>query len=108
MNSHDFTQIEIDERAYAIFLMEGIQYFLDQDPSLHQGSIQAYCSRLWNRWHDMSQNEKTPFYDRAIDELHRLRRYRRADIYRSIMRDDNNPDETQTRRRNNNPRNIIH
>ena len=88
MTSHDFSSIEIDERAFAIFLIEGIQYFLDQDPPLRQGSIMDYCSRLWNRWHDMSNQEKMPFRDRAIEELRRLRRYHRVDIYRSAMRDD--------------------
>jgi hypothetical protein len=96
MTSHDFSSTEIDERAFAIFLIEGIQYFLDQDPPLRQGSIMDYISRLWNRWHDMNINEKIPFRDRAIEELRRLRRYHRADIYRSAMRDDMD----ETRRRN--------
>ena len=98
MTSHDFSQVEVDERAYAIFLMEGIQYFLEQDPPLHEGSILNYCERLWGRWRQMSRNEKLPFIDRAIDELHRLRRYHRHDIYRSLMRDDFIDD---TRRRGN-------
>lgn len=99
MTSHDFSTIEIDERAFAIFLLEGIQYFLEQDPPLRHGSIIDYCNRLWNRWLQMSNNEKMPFLDRAIDELRRLRRYRRVDIYRSILRDDIEPDETQRGRR---------
>jgi hypothetical protein len=97
MTSHDFSQTEVDERAFAIFLMEGIQYYLDQDPPLREGSIIDYCSRLWNRWHQMSNNEKMPFWDRATEELRRLRRYRRADIYRTLMRDDIE-DETRRRR----------
>lgn len=97
MTSHDFSSVEIDERAFAIFLIEGIQYFLDQDPPLRQGSIMDYCSRLWNRWHDMSNQEKMPFRDRAIEELRRLRRYHRVDIYRAAMRDDL---IDETRRRN--------
>jgi hypothetical protein len=97
MTSHDFSSTEIDERAFAIFLMEGIQYYLDQDPPLRQGSIMDYCSRLWNRWHDMSNNEKMPFRERAIEELRRMRRFRRADIYRSAMQDDL-LDETRRRR----------
>ena len=88
MTTTDFSQVEIDERAFAIFLMDGIQYFLDQDPPLRQGSIMDYCSRLWTRWHDMSHAEKQPFLERAIEELRRLRRFHRADIYRSVMRDE--------------------
>jgi hypothetical protein len=96
MTSHDFSRTEVDERAFAIFLMEGIHYFLDQDPPLREGSILDYCQRLWNRWLQMSQNEKLPFLDRAIEELRRLRRYHRHDIYRSLMRED--IDETRRRR----------
>ena len=97
-SSDNFTQVEIDERAFAIFLLEGIQFYLEQDPPLQEGSIIGYCHRLWVRWQQMSQNEKAPFYDRAVDELRRLRRYRRADIYRSAMRD-NIPDNDDLERR---------
>jgi hypothetical protein len=97
MTTNDFSQAEVDERAYAIFLVEGIQYFLDQDPPLREGSILSYCERLWNRWRQMSQSEKIPFLDRAVDELRRLRRYHRHDIYRSLIRDEFN-DETRRRR----------
>ena len=81
-------QTEVVERGFAIFLLEGIQFFLEQDLSLRNGSILDYCQRLWNRWTQMSELEKSPFVDRAIDELRRLRRYHRADIYREVMRDD--------------------
>ena len=95
-NSH----VEIDERAFAIFLLEGIQFFLDQDPQLRRGGIIDYCHRLWNRWNQMSENEKAPFLSRAEEELRRLRRYRRADIYREVMWEDTiEPDETRRRRR---------
>lgn len=97
MTSPPFTPAEIDERAFSIFLMEGIQYFLEQESVLRHGSIYEYCGRLWNRWIQMSENEKVPFVDRAIEQLRRLRRYRRADIYRDIMRDD--LDEEANRRR---------
>lgn len=98
MTSNQFHQTEVDERAFAIFLLEGIQFFLEQDPPLRHGCIIDYCQRLWNRWTQMTDLEKTPFIDRAIDELRRLRRYRRADIYREAMRDDI-LEENDTRRR---------
>jgi hypothetical protein len=99
MTAQAFTPAEIDERAFAIFLIEGIQYYLDQDPPLRHGSIYDYCGRLWNRWIQMSENEKVPFVDRALEQLRRLRRYRRADIYRDVMRDDIDEDNTRRRRR---------
>lgn len=98
MTSQPFHPTEINERAFAIFLMEGIQFYLDQDPPLRNGSIYDYCGRLWNRWVQMSDNEKAPFVDRAVEELRRLRRYRRADIYREVMRDDILEDNDNRRR----------
>ena len=91
----NFTFIEIDERAFAIFLMEGIQYYLDQDPPLRRDSIMDYCVRLYNRWRQMDEDEKRSFYDRAREELRRLRRYHRADIYREAMRQDINEPRIQ-------------
>jgi hypothetical protein len=105
MTSHTYNQTEVDERAFGIFLLEGIQFFLDQDPPLRHGSIHEYCNRLWNRWLQMSDAEKRPFLDRAIDDLRRLRRYRRADIYRDAMRDDISHDNDTRRRR---PYDTIH
>lgn len=100
MTSNPFSYVEIDERAFAIFLLEGIQFFLEQDPPLRRGSIIDYCQRLANRWNQMSDNEKSPFLIRAEEELRRLRRYRRTDIFREVMRDDTiEPDDTRRNRR---------
>lgn len=99
MTSYDYTPAEIDERAFSIFMIEGIYFYLEQDPPLRNGSIIDYCHRCWNRWTQMSRDEKTPFYDRARDELRRLRRNRRNDIYRSIIREDGFDENDPTRRR---------
>ena len=103
MTSQPFHPNEVDERAFALFLLEGIQFYLDQDPSLRHGGIIDYCQRLWNRWTQMSDSEKAPFIDRAMEELRRLRRYRRADIYREAMRDDTMEDNDTRRRRRYDP-----
>jgi hypothetical protein len=94
MTSHPFSQTEIDERAFGLFLVEGIEFFLEQDPPLRHGSVDAYATRLWNHWIQMSENDKAPFIDRVIAELRRMHRYRYSDIYRDLMHDDND-----TRRR---------
>ena len=99
MTSYDFPHSEIDERAFSMFLIEGIYYFLEQDPPLRNGSIIDYANRLWNRWIQMSRDEKLPFHDRAREEMRRLRRNRRNDIYRSVMRDDIQDEPDHTRRR---------
>jgi hypothetical protein len=99
MTSYDFPHNEIDERAFSIFLIEGIHYFLEQDPPLRNASVIDYCNRLWNRWVQMSREEKIPFCDRAREELRRFRRNRRNDIYRSIIRDEITEEADHTRRR---------
>lgn len=86
--AQNFNFQEVDERAFAIFLIEGIYYFLDQDPQLLEGSIIDFCGRLWHRWTRMDNHEKHEFHERAREELRRLRRYGRADIYREAMRND--------------------
>lgn len=99
MTSNDFSYTEVDERAFAIFMMEGIYYFLEQDPPMRHGTIIDYCNRLWNRWTQMDNDEKSIFHDRAREELRRLRRTRRSDIYRSVMRDDLLDDDDTDRNR---------
>jgi len=97
-NNPNFDYVELDERAFAIFLMEGIHFYLDQDPPLRRSSIIDYCMRLWNRWCNMNNDEKRPFVERAREELRRLRRYHRADIYRDAMHDDNINEDDDNRR----------
>lgn len=98
-NNPNYNYVELDERAFSIFLIEGIHYYLDQDPPLRRSSIIDYCMRLWNRWNDLNNEEKRPFLERAEEELRRLRRYHRADIYRELMRDDILPDDDNHRNR---------
>jgi hypothetical protein len=54
----------------------------------------------------MNNEEKRPFIERAREELRRLRRYHRTDIYRDAMRDDilNDNDDNRGRRRRSPPR----
>ncbi len=99
MTSNPFNQNELDERAFAIFLLEGIQYYLEEDPPMRHGSMIDYCQRLWNRWLQMSEHEKRPYLDRAAEELRRMRRFRRTDIFRSVMREDDILEDNDTRRR---------
>ncbi len=97
-NNPNYNYVELDERAFSIFLIEGIHFYLDQDPPLRRSSIIDYSMRLWNRWIDMNNEEKRPYIDRAMEELRRLRRYHRADIYRELMRDDIIDDDNHGRR----------
>ncbi len=91
MNSNPISHVEVDERAFAIFLLDGIYYLLQQDTPLRRESIINFCTRLWTRWVHMSENEKDPYWERAMEELRRIRRYSHVDIYREAIRD-NIPD----------------
>lgn len=81
-----YTSEEVDERAFAMFLRQGILYFLDQDPVLHQGEVLLYASRLRQTWIQMSQEQKSHYVLRAREELNRLRGDPATDLFRGAMR----------------------
>ena len=91
MTSNIMNHTEVDERAFAIFLMDGLYYFLQQDSPLRHGHIIDYCNRLGVRWQQMTEAEKELYWDRAVEELRRIRRYSHVDIYREAMRDSDQP-----------------
>ena len=68
-----YTQEELDERAFAIFLRQGILYFLDQDSVLRQGTMIEYSHRLYQTWLQMQSGEKTAYIRRAREDLEKLR-----------------------------------
>ena len=87
MTSNPISHAEVDERAFANFLMDGIYYLLQQDIPLHHEYIINFCNNLWRRWRQMSDNEKDMYWERAMEELRRIRRYSNTHIYRDVMRD---------------------
>ena len=93
MTSNPIQHVEIDERAFAIFLLDGLYYLLQQDFPFRNGYIIEFCNRLWVRWQQMSDDEKDTYWERAADEIRRMRRNSRVDIYRDIMRDNPDPDD---------------
>ena len=87
---------EIDERAFAIFLLDGIYYLLQQDVQLRNEYMINFCNRLWHRWVHLPESEKDPYWDRAAEELRRLRRNSGANVFREVLRD-TLPDNDETR-----------
>lgn len=84
MTSH--TNEEVDERAFAMFLRQGILYFLDQDPVLRHGEVILYTSHLRQTWIQMTQQEKSLYILRAREELNRLRGDPATDLFRAALR----------------------
>lgn len=91
MTSSDYSHSDVEERAFAIFLVDGVQFYLEQNPRLRHTSIHDFCNRLWTRWNDepnrMTDDEKNIFRERAREELRRFRRIQHTNIYRSVMSD---------------------
>jgi hypothetical protein len=84
-----FTTEEVDERAFAMFLRQGILYFLDQDPVLRHGDVILCASHLRQTWIQMSSQAKAHFLLRAREELNRLRGDPTSEIFRSVLRNMN-------------------
>lgn len=78
------SQDEIDERAFALFLRQGVLYFLDEDPPLQRGNVIQYSHRLYQIWIQMSQDEKSLYLRRAHQDLETLRE-RSIAVFRSAM-----------------------
>ena len=91
MTSYDYSEAHVEERAFAIFLVDGLQFYLEQNPRLRHTSIHDFCNRLWSRWNDeanrMTDDEKNIFRRRAREELRRIRSLQHTTIYRSAMSD---------------------
>lgn len=91
MSSVDYSYSDVEERAFALFLLDGLQFYLEQNPRLRHTSIHDFCNRLWSRWNDepnrMTDDEKNVFRQRAREELQRLRRPQHIAIYRSLISD---------------------
>ncbi len=87
---------EIDERAFAIFLLDGVYYLLQQDIQLRNEYMIGFCNRLWQRWAHLPQSEKDPYWDRAAEEIRRLRRNSAASVFREVLRD-TLPENDETR-----------
>lgn len=98
MTSNPIHHVEMDERAFGIFLLDGLYYLLQQDIPLRHGYLIEFCNRLWMRWQQMPDSEKESYWERAADEIRRMRRNSRVDIYREVMRDNPDNDDHHHRR----------
>ena len=89
-------EIEIDQRAFTLFLVDGIYYLLDQNIQLCHEDMLGFCRRLSNRWIELPESEKDPYRERATEELRRLRRNSPTNVFRDALHA-TNADSADTR-----------
>ena len=68
-----YSQAEVDERAFGLFLSKGLQFILEQDLHVDHGGLLQYTNRLWRTWIQMSTMEKEVYLVQAREQLNRLR-----------------------------------
>lgn len=103
----DYNYTEVDERAFILFMQDGIEYFLASDPILHHMAMIEYIQRLHRRWIQMDNQEKDPFMERARTQMRELRQQLRSEyLYRSILR--HMSDQDTHRNRNQQPQQPPH
>lgn len=71
---------DVDGRGLSIYIIEGLRYYLSDDPILGQYTIPAYLQSLVRRWNTLEDMEKEPWLERAREELRELR-YRTEEQY---------------------------
>ena len=76
--------ILMDERAFLIFLTDGLRYFQMHAQPTHQGAVMDYCNGLSYRWRQMGEFEKEPYYNQVREQMHNTRHINLA-IYQSLL-----------------------
>lgn len=64
---------EVDERAFSLYVLDGIRYFMENNPSLYQYTVIQYISRLYRAWSELPMDEKEPWLERAREQIQELR-----------------------------------
>ena len=76
---------DVDGRGLSIYIIEGLRYYLSDDPILGEFTIPAYIQTLVRRWDRLSDIEKEPWLERAREEIRELR-YRTEHTHRRRRR----------------------
>ncbi len=65
MTSNPNTSEQLDERAFLLFLQEGLKSLLERSTALRRNDVLTYSSWLYNEWSQMSPNRKDPYVEQA-------------------------------------------
>ncbi len=55
----------LNERAFLLFLIDGLQYYQRYAQPIHQGSVMDYTNGLHYRWQQMPLSEKEPYFNQV-------------------------------------------
>jgi hypothetical protein len=77
--------VEVDERAFGIFLSKGLAFLLEEDLHIEHGDLLQYMNRLWRTWVQMTTLEKEVYLASAREQLARLRGQRSDHLFRRAL-----------------------
>ena len=82
MTSNLFSDVELDERAFAIYLREALQHLLDSSLRIHPCYIMEFNGRMYNGWVSMNPNHKDPYLQQAREQMEQIQR---TQLYRTVV-----------------------
>ncbi len=84
-NNNRYDGRDVDGRGLSIYVIEGLRYYLNDDPILGEYTIPAFLQSLVRRWNTLTLQEKEPWLERAREEIRELR-YRHEEQHRRRRR----------------------
>ena len=82
MTSNLFSDVELDERAFAIFLQEALHHLLDSPLRINPCYIMEFSGRMYNGWVAMNPNHKDPYLKQAREQMEQIQR---TQLYRTVV-----------------------
>ena len=65
MTSNPNTSDQLDERAFLLFLQEGLKNLLERSTALRRNDVLTFSSWLYNEWSQLSPNRKDLYIEQA-------------------------------------------
>jgi hypothetical protein len=65
MTSNPNATDDLDERAFLVFLQEGLKNLLERSTALRRNDVLTFSSWLYNEWSQMSLNQKDLYREQA-------------------------------------------
>ena len=73
IESREIVTTEIRERAFAIFLVEGLEEFLEEDQQVQDFTIMELVNHLRTAWEQMESPRRDEYIEQARDSLQTIR-----------------------------------
>jgi hypothetical protein len=65
MTSNPNASDQLDERAFLLFLQEGLKNLLERSTALRRNDVLTFSSWLYNEWSQLSPNRKDLYIEQA-------------------------------------------